>query len=90
MVDELRDKDRKNALASKWKEHSTFPVLERKGGPSAVQMGESRLLYVRTVEKHNNEAFSYRLTKRILLSTDMRRSPSLSREEKRLVILPSV
>ena len=32
-------------------------------------VGESRLLYVRTVEKHNNEAFSYRLTKRILLST---------------------
>ena len=46
MVDELKAKDRKNALASKWKEHSTFPVLERKGGPSAAQMGESRLLYV--------------------------------------------
>ena len=41
---------------------SKFPVLERKGGPSAAQMGESRLLYVRTVEKHNNEAFSYRFT----------------------------
>ena len=35
MVDELRDKDRKNAVASKWKEHSTFPVLERKGEPPA-------------------------------------------------------
>ena len=69
MVDDIRVTDRKNALASKWKEHSAFPVLERKGGPSAAQMGESRLLYVRTVEKHNNEAFSYRLTKRILLST---------------------
>ena len=47
MGDELKAKDRKNALASKWKEHSTFPVLERKGGPSAAQMGESRFLYVR-------------------------------------------
>ena len=27
---------------------SKFPGLERKGGPSAAQMGESRLLYVRT------------------------------------------
>jgi|GEM_PF-5314205 len=60
MVDELRDKDRKNAVASKWKEHSTFPVLERKGGPSAVQMGESRLLYVRT-KGDIAEALSYDL-----------------------------
>ena len=47
MVDDLRDKDRKNALASKWKACSTFPVLERKGGPFALANGESRLLYVR-------------------------------------------
>ena len=31
MVDELKAKDHKNALASKWKACSTFPVLERKG-----------------------------------------------------------
>ena len=43
-------------------------------------VGESRLLYVRTVEKHNNEAFSYRLTKRNLLSTIFD-GPPLSREE---------
>ena len=35
MVDDIRVTDRKNALASKWKEHSAFPVLERKGGPPA-------------------------------------------------------
>ena len=35
MTDELKAKDCKNALASKWKEHSAFPVLERKGGPPA-------------------------------------------------------
>lgn len=29
MVDDIRVTDRKNALASKWKERSTFPVLER-------------------------------------------------------------
>ncbi|WP_320849117.1 hypothetical protein [Allisonella histaminiformans] len=39
MVDDIRVTDRKNALASKWKEHSTFPVLERKGGPSAKADG---------------------------------------------------
>ena len=39
MVDELKAKDRKNALASKWKACSTFPVLERKGGPSAKADG---------------------------------------------------
>ena len=57
------------------------PRSGEKGRTASLWLvGESRLLYVRTVEKHNNEAFSYRLTKRILLSTDMRRSPSLSRE----------
>ena len=44
-----------------WRERADH-LLRRWGG-------KSRLLYVRTVEKHNNEAFSYRLTKRILLST---------------------
>ena len=39
MVDELKAKDRKNALASKWKACSTFPVLERKGGPPALAGG---------------------------------------------------
>ena len=42
MVDDIRVTDRKNALASKWKEHSTFPVHPPR------RMGESRLLYVRT------------------------------------------
>ena len=39
MVDELKAKDHKNALASKWKERSKFPVLERKGGPFALANG---------------------------------------------------
>ena len=44
-------------------------------------VGESRLLYVRTVEKHNNEAFSYRLTKRNQLSA-IYDGPPLSPERK--------
>ncbi len=36
MADELKAKDRKNAVASKWKEHSKFPVLERKGGMTTI------------------------------------------------------
>ena len=36
----------KNAKAIRREACNTFPVLERKGGPSAKQMGESRMLYV--------------------------------------------
>ena len=53
MADELKAKDRKNAVASKWKEHSTFPVLERKGG------NDDNFLSSLAVSPQNYEIFDF-------------------------------
>ena len=60
------DKDKNTVRSPFWRERTDRQLQ---------LVGESRLLYVRTVEKHNNEAFSYRLTQRILLSTICQQRP---------------
>ena len=43
----MKRQERKSSTKGKCE---TFPVLERKGGPSAWRMGESRICYVGTKE----------------------------------------
>ncbi len=63
MVDDLRDKDRKNAKASQWEEFRTFPVLERKGGMTTRSC--RHWLYVHKIMK---SLISILLTARSLLA----------------------
>ena len=51
MVDELKVKNRKNTKASRMGSMQHISRSGEKGGPSAQQMGESRMLYVRKGER---------------------------------------